>query len=607
MCGIAGFVINSHEPKQAVLDTMLKAVQHRGPDAQLSKLYKNVGFAHARLKIIDVSDAANQPFESICGNYVLIFNGEIYNHLQIRQSLKQKTFITHSDTETLLYALIEKGQQVLDCLNGIFAFAFLDIKNAKLLLARDRFGVKPLYYSANKRDIYFASELRAFRDVSAIDSTIYDELALKQHVALMASVGDRTVYQNIKKLEPGSYLIIDTETGQFTKKCFFEIPQKRNYLRIDEGKIIKDVDHLLNESVKRQLMSDVPIGFFLSGGLDSSLLVAIAQKHLHGIKPVYFTVKQNTEIHGFENDYPYAQSIANFLNVDLKTVDKQVFDIESWQKILDQIEEPIADTSAFNVELIASTAQKEGVKVLFSGLGADDVFTGYRRHLLARYYPLLKKLQFGNMVNLLTKFGVENTRLIKVANSWHDQENVFLENLMRYVPVYKNEIAYFRDFLNGFDKNVSILDKALALEQTSYLPNQNLLYTDKVAMQHGLEVRVPYLDNELVDYLYHVPAKFKVKGLCTKYILKKVAEKYLPNNIIHRKKVGFSEPLNNETIQQMQASLRFDLYDDAIFLKKHFDIKNINSTQQKQLIVNLFSVECFINSLNTMFVKKDIV
>ena len=170
---------------------------------------------------------------------------------------------------------------------------------------------------------------------------------------------------------------------------------------------------------------------------------------------------------------------------------------------------------------------------------------------------------------------------------------------MRYVPVSKNEIAYFRDFLNGFDKNVSILDKALALEQTSYLPNQNLLFTDKVAMQHGVEVRVPYLDNELVDYLYHVPAKFKVKGLCTKYILKKVAENYLPKNIIYRKKVGFSEPLNNETIQQMQGYLRFDLYDDAIFLKKHFDIKNIKSTQQKQLILNLFSVEYFINSLKS--------
>lgn len=547
MCGIAGIVNINSDVKPQEIDQMMNLLVHRGPDFKNTYLFNNVALAHTRLKIQDLSDSANQPFISECGNYILIFNGEIYNHQQLKKSIQFKNFKSHSDTETLFHGLIELGAEFVKKLNGIFAFAFYNKPNNSILLARDRFGVKPLYYSLLNNKFIFSSEIKAIKSTH-IDFTVNHE-AEKDYQTYLSCASSKTLYNEVNKLVQGNILALNIQNLNFKIETYFQIPTRRTYITDSEFKIKQTTKYLLIESLNRQLVSDAPIGFFLSGGLDSSLLVALAQKYSknHNIKA--FTIDQNTTHLGFENDLPYAKLLAKQLQFDLEIVDSLTNTESNVNDLIQTIEEPIYDMSALNVKAISEQAKKQDIKVLISGLGADEVFSGYRRHQFLQYHQYLKYLpvSFLNFIvsNLLKNTTIER-RLNKITNAAYSDINLLLIALLQvkqkklHINNLSEKEKELYSFLKSFDNDTSLIDKALALEQISYLPNQNLLYTDKVAMTHGIEVRVPYLDNELVDYVYNIPPKFKLKGLNTKYILREIAKEYLPKEILSRSKTGFS-------------------------------------------------------------------
>lgn len=586
MCGIAGYVsFLDATSEQGVLETMLKSISHRGPDFQKTKSYENVGLAHARLKILDFSTSANQPMESTDGLHALIFNGEIYNHLELRKNINFTGYHTHCDTETLLQGLIQYGKAFLEKLNGIFSFAYLDRTKHELLIVRDRFGVKPLYYTTTPSGFYFASEIRALLQAPNLTLEV-DSIAIGEYKTLLSAQEGRTVYKNIKKLLPASYIVIDTQTHIKTEVPFWNIPQKRDYHKDTSQKIIDTTEELLVNAVKRQLLSDAPLGFFLSGGLDSSLLVAIAQKH-NMLKEINcYTIQQDTSKFGFENDAPYAEKVADHLGVKLTRVEKPALTIDAIDQILDIIEEPVPDLSAINVAAIAQVAQKQNIKVLLSGLGADDIFTGYRRHLVSAYHQYLKYIPLKILTSL-----THNSRIDKIRKAWSPDQERFLINLHNY-SINSNETSYtgqmWSKYLQSFPPETAFIDKALALEQINYLPNQNLLYTDKASMHYGVEVRMPYLDHELVDYVYNIPARLKLKGFRTKYILREVAKSYLPKEIIDRKKVGFSQPIDSKLSEVLISKLLKDLAQDSLQELSH----------NPQYLLNLYAVQRVINTFS---------
>ncbi|HTF80378.1 MAG TPA: asparagine synthase-related protein, partial [Cytophagales bacterium] len=449
------------------------------------------------------------------------------------------------------------------------------------LLVRDRMGVKPLYFHKSNTHFYFASEIKALSCIPDISKEV-DVLALEAYVSILSAPTDHTPYEAIKKLLPGTCLSLDLEHGHVQEYRFWQLPIRRSYITDTPEYVIKTAHALLIDAVKRQLQADVPLGFFLSGGLDSSLLVAIAQKHGGIVKPTCFTMKQDTNQHGFENDYPYAELLAKALNLDLTLVVKKDLDLRAIDAILDIIEEPVPDLSALNIQSIAQQAQAAGLKVLISGLGADDVATGYRRHLLLAYHGYLRHLPLKYCAALLHKLQLHNGArwLEKLVMSMDKDLDVFIANLHLYTNPQTSQMREMLvAYLKTFDNSVHPIDKALALEQYSYLPNQNLLYTDKVAMRYGVEVRVPYLDNELMDYLYRIPHPLKIKGFETKYILKEIAKEYLPKSIIYRTKVGFSEPITTTMAQLLYHRLSPDQ-------RLHLPF----SKMSKQLLLNLYAV-----------------
>lgn len=592
MCGIAGYInFDNHAVPQSfynlqgeeLLKAMLQKIGHRGPDHQHYVSKGQIGLAHARLKVLDLSDEANQPFIAPDQKRLLVFNGQIYNHGTLRKQSLFQDFKTHCDTETLLHSLLEKGENVLPELNGIFSFAYIDLENRQAILARDRFGVKPLYYYQSDTAFFFASEIQALLQIPKVHQEI-DPQASIEYITLLAAQGERTIYKNIKKLETGTYLKIDYARNTVEKHEFWNIPTQRSYLKDSPEKIIANTEDLLIAAVQNQLNSDAPLGFFLSGGLDSSLLVAIAQRHAKISRPRCFTIQQNTQVHGFENDYPFAEKLSKDFGWHLQMVYKSKIDLASIDQILKIIEEPVPDLSALNVMAIAEVASKEGIKVLISGLGADDIFTGYRRHQLVALYKLLHWLPLKTLYQLFSKVLSKNNslrcRLHKAAEAWDEDEDTFLLNLLLYTQINRSSACSFlENRLKKMGGDIALIDKALALEQMAYLPNQNLLYTDKASMRHGVEVRVPYLDNELCDYVYNIPTKLKIKGLETKYILKEIAKRYLPKEIIYRKKVGFSEPIGvamrQELLEIIQKSSLSNYLEDPLI--------------DKQLLLNLYA------------------
>ncbi|MAZ08005.1 MAG: asparagine synthase (glutamine-hydrolyzing) [Rickettsiales bacterium] len=563
MCGIVGS-INIKWSEDPLL-----SIINRGPDYQDFINIKNVFLGHTRLSIQDLSSLGNQPMQSSDGRFTLVYNGEIYNHWQIRENLIKKgyTFNSTSDTETLMYSWVEWGQDAINYFNGIFAFAIHDMKENKLFIVRDHFGVKPLYIYSKGGEIAFSSEIKAFINIKDFDATLNFE-SIVNYLTFLWSPGPRTMYKYVNKLIPGQIIEIDTKTLA-TKQN--RVPPSKlfngEYWDLSESEWIKKIDDKLNVAVEKQLLSDAPLGYFLSGGLDSSLLVAIAKTQRPNNKLECFTIDQfkDSSGDGFIDDLPYAKKVAKYLDVSLNIIDGRDDWVNLFDKMIWQLDEPQADLAPINVSIISSFAKNMGIKVLIGGAGGDDVFSGYRRHqalLLNSKLDYFPSYLFKMLSSLIQDIPFSNTkirRLKKFSRDWGADD---FDQLLGYFNWLPSNHFVFEMFSNkslskildynpySYGKKIlsecsvmSKLDQLLVLEQKTFLIDHNLNYTDKLSMVEGVEARVPYLDFDLVKLAGHIPQSMKMKNNIPKYILKKVAEKYLPKDVINRSKTGFGAPV----------------------------------------------------------------
>lgn len=579
------------------IEEMMGAIAHRGPDHQASFVEANVFLGHTRLSIQDLSESGNQPMFSEDGRLVIIFNGEIYNHFELRGELNARHYLSTSDTETLLAAYQQWGIDCLAKLNGIFAFALYDRHEQTLLLARDRFGVKPLYISILKNSVVFSSELKALLPVIA-DRSI-DVAALNNYVTFLWSPGVRTPFLNVNKLEPGFSMRFRFSGDELNveKSEFYRVPFIGSYSKRTEAELIDACEQKLLAAVDRQLLSDVPVGFFLSGGLDSSLIVAMARR-LHPEKKLdCFTIDAGPEIseEGFASDLTYAKKVADYLQVDLHIVKADIDILRDFDKMIWHLDEPQADAAPLNVSNICQQARSMGFKVLIGGTAGDDVFSGYRRHQaleIEKYLKLLPQWASKGFLNLpLSRKNPFFRRVSKVLSESAKTTEQRLVNYYRWLPketveqlfskqyqsIVKqhNPTDYLIDRLAYIPNETSWLNRMLYWEMTSFLVDHNLNYTDKMAMAHGVEVRVPFLDNELVEFACTIPPSLKMKGRETKYILKKVAERYLPKDVIYRPKTGFGAPVRKWITRDMQPLIADRLSPERINEVGIFDSQKI--------------------------------
>ena len=598
MCGIVGGI--NCRLNNVQIDELVKRIEYRGPDDRGTYSDENVFFAHLRLSIQDLSLNGHQPMLSLDENYCIIFNGEIYNHWDVRRELEQKgyTFKSQSDTETLLYAYIEYGQKCLGMLNGIFSFAILNKTKQKLFIARDNYGVKPFYYYYKDDKFLFSSEMKALLKVDGLDYTT-NPAVFYNYLLFLWSPGEDTPFKYIKKLLPGYCAEIDLNNpSAFKPVQYYHVPFDGHYELHTEDEWIDALDEKLNEVVKRQLLSDVPVGFFLSGGLDSSLLAAITRKlyPMEDLKAYTIDVGDNIRKEGFAEDLPYAIRVAAHLHIDLQIIPADINILNDFDKMIWHLDEPQADASPLNVLNIAKEAHAQHYKVLLCGSGGDDIFSGYRRH---------KALYLDKMMSSMPMFlrrGIKNCsswlpntvtgRRIKKLVAGIDQEDMlrrigffFWINPDRALSLfnkkYQEEIkdahilSFFEDLLKEIPDEHDPLNQMLFWEIRSFLVDHNLNYMDKLSMAASIETRVPYLDKELVHFSTKIPPSLKLKGKETKYILKKVAERYLPHDVIYRPKTGFVAPIRRWIKEDMKTMIQERLLSPSFDKWGIFDQKAI--------------------------------
>lgn len=585
MCGIVGVIGTKVVDSTAILSSIV----HRGPDSQGFFQEGDVFLGHTRLSIQDLSENGNQPMLSDDKRYVIIFNGEIYNHLDIRRELlTNREFKSSGDTETVLYAYIQYGVSILEKLNGIFAFAIFDKETREIIIVRDHFGVKPLYFYRKDDLFLFGSELKSFLPFN-IDLSLCPE-SVFNYISFLWSPGEKTSFKYVKKLLPGTFLKFKIkEKIDINPVCFYKLNYPCIKSDLTEERLIDELENHLLKAVERQLLSDVPIGFFLSGGLDSSLLVAMARKLNPQSEMKCFTIdvgENNASVEGFSDDLYYAKKVASYLNVDLNIVNANFDIVAMFDKMIWHLDEPQADAAPLNVLKIASLARDQDIKVLIGGTAGDDLFSGYRRHQalnIEQYIKILPSFIVSlvqGTVKLLPSHLPVFRRLKKLVSNFHQTpikrqlsyfswlpentvHSLFSADWKEYIKNY-DPFEYFMKVGNDLDKHVSDLDRMLLWELKTFLVDHNLNYTDKLGMAIGVEIRVPFLDLDLVEFSQSIPTSMKMRGNETKYILKKVAERYLPNDVIYRPKTGFGAPVRKWITSDLQPMIDERLSADRI-------------------------------------------
>jgi asparagine synthase (glutamine-hydrolysing) len=581
MCGIIGYsgrpAPAAHPFAPAALEGGIRSICHRGPDD--SGVFHDaaacVGLGHARLSIIDLSPLGHQPMEALDGAVQLVFNGEIYNYRELRRELEAKghTFRGHSDTEVILHLYLEEGERMLARLNGIFTVAFFDRRTGDMLVARDALGVKPLYYTANERGVAFCSEIKGLLDLVP-EARELDPVALHRYLSFLWCPGEGTPLKAVRKLLPGEAMVL--RGGKITRRwTWYQLPALRGVRAdLNEQQSIEGTAAHVRRAVERQMVADVPVGAFLSGGLDSSAVVAFAREQAADLQ--CFTIRQvGGAEQGVTDDLPYAERVAKHLGVRLHTVEidasRMAGDIE---RMVWQLDEPLADPAPLNVLYICELARQNGMKVLLSGAGGDDLFTGYRRHRaleLQRYWDWMPRGVRGLIESTTARLDQRKAwarRLAKFANGAGLDGDERIANYFRWSreadlrALYSSEtrraigsataLDPMIDFMRPLPADTHPLERMLALEQRFFLSDHNLPYTDKMSMAVGVEVRVPLLDLELVEFAARIPPGVKQRGGVGKWVFKKAMEPYLPHDVIYRPKSGFGAPLR----QWMRGDLR---------------------------------------------------
>lgn len=534
MCGIAGILgIDDKE----LVKKMVNAIKHRGPDEEGYYVDENLTMGMCRLSIIDLK-GGSQPIYNEEGDIVVIQNGEIYNYRELREELEEKghKFYTNSDTEVIIHAYEEYGFDCLNKLNGMFAIAIWDSNKRRLFLARDRLGVKPLYYTVIDSKLIFASEIKAILEYP-IQRTVCKE-ALAKYFALRYVPAPLTIFEGIMKLEPGHYIVAD-ENG-FKKEKYWELPVVE--LNGSESHFQETILKMLRESVKKRLVSDVPLGAFLSGGVDSSTVVAIMSELMdEPVKTfsVGFTGKEYDES-------SFARIVAEEFGTEHHEIFIDIDDINILPKIIWHFDEPIADAAAIPTYMLSQLARKK-VKVVLTGEGGDEIFAGYERYVAELRFKHLKYISF-----LFKPF-----KYLKVnPESWSYKYLRFLSSRQSLIDSYitriegyhnVNILEYEANSVSDMVKSTFItndyLKNMIYFDIKYWLPDDLLMKVDKMTMGNSLEAREPFLDYRLVEFAFNIPSRYKIRNGEEKYIFKKAIDNILPREIVGRKKHGFNVPI----------------------------------------------------------------
>jgi asparagine synthase (glutamine-hydrolysing) len=601
MCGIAGLKGEFTSEQLSLLESSLK---HRGPDASGRYVTSDNDMAliHTRLSIQDISSAGNQPMVSSCKNFVLSYNGEIYNFKKLKAELVKKSyrFYGKSDSEVVLNLFIEYGISFLKMLEGDFAISIWDNKLSKLLIARDRMGVKPLYYYNSNSTFAFSSEISNLLDI-IIDKKDINLKSVKSFLSYLWIPGNNHLISGVKKLPPGSAMWIG-KNNCIEQISWTKLPHiNQNYKTLNKNQAISNVRENIKKAVHEQLVSDVPVGAFLSGGLDSSSIVYFAKEKIIDFQ--CFTINTNNTIeNGVEDDLPYAIKVAKHLNVNLNIVDFDLKNIERDLNLITKLNgEPISDLSILNSYYICRDAREKGIKVLLSGTGGDDIFSGYRRHSIAKVdslidyipRPIKNAIKYSNKIldnrNILFRYmnkiasGVNYTDNERIVNYYRWLDNDIIIHLFK--KEFREEInqSFDNDPIVKFIKQrneTSTLSKMLAIEQKFFLADHNLIYTDRTSMANGVEVRVPFLHESLVDLAATLPDNFKLNRFKTKWIFRKAMEGHLPHDIIYRKKTGFGAPVRIWIKNEFRELIRDLLSHESVQKRGIFDSKKIQKILQ---------------------------
>ena len=617
MCGIVGFQGSFHGE---LLQRMTDAVAHRGPDGEGTVMLRidgqaPTGLGHRRLAIIDLSPAGLQPMSvapdaggGMQSGLTLVFNGEIYNYRELRAELTAvgHRFATETDSEVLLHLYERDGLQMLKHLNGIFAFAIHDARDAgrppdmergALFLARDHLGVKPLYYAEPEAGFLFGSEIKALICDPGLSRRI-DPVALHQMLAYLWTPAPRTMLAGVRKLEPGAALIV--QQGRVRRHWRYYTPPYDGIIDPrPAAEIAEDLGAHVANAVRRQLIADVPVGAFLSGGLDSSSIVAMMRRAWPERRITCFCIRfpDGVDTEGNPADLPYARQVARHLDVDLEEVLIEPRAIDRLEEMVNLLDEPQADPAPINALMIAERARAMGIPVLLSGAGGDDIFSGYRRH-----WALCFEKRWAWLPHAV-RAGVQGLAQESASGRGRGQSNVHLRRIAKMFA-YADESAerrlvsyywwsteqvrralYTADFarqvanrdtaepllesLRLIPREHDPLQRMLFLDTRHFLADHNLNYTDRAGMAVGVEVRVPLLDVDVVKFAAHVPAHLKQRGRLGKAIFKQAMQPYLPRAVIYRPKSGFGAPLRRWLREELRSKVD-DTLDSAALRRRGF-------------------------------------
>lgn len=575
MCGIAG-IINGRHPE--ALKKMADVQAHRGPDDWGMEWfdYHQSGLAHRRLSILDLSTAGHQPMVNKQGDRWITFNGEIYNYLELKDRLTKlgHYFISSTDTEVILAAFDEWGPECVKEFNGMFAFGIYDTTKKELFIARDHLGVKPLYYAQRGGTFAFASEAKAIFEIPGFHKEIEPD-AILSTLLLLWVPEPKTGFRNVSKLPAGHYGVF--KDGKLTISEYWDVPITRGHIKdLGEDHYVQELRMLLEQSVSRQMISDVPVGAFLSGGLDSSVIVALMRKAQPGAKLSTYTIgftSHDKKMEAMPDDAYYARKAAQVFGTDHNEIILNPNINEMLPKLLWHLDDPIADGASINTYLIAKAAKESGYTVLLNGMGGDEVFGGYRKQLASKMISTYQRIPgfirnglISPVVNAapvaIGKYGI---RSVRWAQRFLHSTNLapldaFIygfgfqkpEELYRFVhdQYLKQDFKDLYPIRRQYEvaekvKGCSLVQQMTYLDTKMYLNSLNLTYSDKATMAASVEGRPPLTDKDLVEFAAKLPDKYKINGKVQKYLLKRAAEAYLPKEIIYRRKAPFGTPLRS--------------------------------------------------------------
>ena len=622
MCGITGYIELDGSPAcLRELKKMTDSISHRGPDSEGHWLRNNVGIGHRRLSVIDLTTAADQPMHSSDQRFILTYNGEIYNFQELREELEAKgfQFQTQSDTEVVLNSLICWGSDALIKFNGMFALAFWDSQKHKLLLARDRYGIKPLYFSIYDNRFFFGSEQKAITINSNFRAKL-NKAALLEYFTFQNIFTQRTLIENITLLKAGHYLLLDTKNATWDTEVYWDYKFNEPSKARNENECLEELDRLFVQAVKRQLVADTELGAYLSGGIDSGCISSIASEEIPNLKSftVGFDLSSASGLELAFDERQKAEAISGLLKTEHYEMVLKAGDMERCLADLAwHLEEPRVGQSYPNY--YAAKLASKFVKVVLSGSGGDELFGGYSW----RYYSAAKSQDFESFIDeyyLYWQRLIPNSVIKKAfAPIWNDVKDVHTRDIFRDVFLsHENELSRPEDYINH----------SLYFEAKTFLHGL-FIVEDKLSMAHGLESRVPFMDNDLVEFAMNCPVRFKLKNLQNSYrineneighkpnkfyqktsdgkqILREMTKKYISPDVALGEKQGFSSPdaswFKGESIDYVRNTLFdkdakiYEILDKAtiqMLLNQH-----LNGNQNRRLLIwSLLNIEHVVADL----------